>query len=242
MSTHPSPGGTAGTTVTPRSLSTDLSRRFADLPRREIHALCDLPTLADALVAAVSLLHGAAAHVGERTDRPFPTMRNLVVGYRLDEVPGWASGEIEDPALTTGVPEKAGVPGRIAIIQSVHVPISSWEHPDAGRYGMRRKQRWNRRRLRRMERLDILTTALSGAKVAVMTIDDCVRPPCVPDTWWHSIGLPLWWDARLAEGHSPDSARMMLGLIVTPDMLARMGFTSTGHPTLLPLRTRLAAG
>lgn len=44
-----------------------------------------------------------------------------------------------------------------------------------------------------------------------------------------------WWDDRLAEGHSIESARTVLTLLAPPALLARIEFTPTGHP--LP-RTR----
>lgn len=42
------------------------------------------------------------------------------------------------------------------------------------------------------------------------------------------LALGLWWDLRLAEGHTRESAQTMLALLVHPDVQSRLSFDETG--------------
>lgn len=46
------------------------------------------------------------------------------------------------------------------------------------------------------------------------------------------IVVRAWWKARLSEGHTPETARLMLSLIVPPDLLRTLTFPTDGAPIL----------
>lgn len=46
------------------------------------------------------------------------------------------------------------------------------------------------------------------------------------------IFLDLWWEARVADGCTPEAARMLLGLTVPTAMLRRLVFSESGPPVL----------
>lgn len=73
-----------------------------------------------------------------------------------------------------------------------------------------------------------LTGALDRLRLNPNTVDDTVSAQCPPsqtDMVRFHAALPLWWHARLREGHSAESARMMLGLIVDSDTWPHLVFT-----------------
>jgi hypothetical protein len=44
-------------------------------------------------------------------------------------------------------------------------------------------------------------------------------PPASSSRAWWGLVLTCWWQARIAEGHSPESARMLMALIAHPHLL-----------------------
>jgi hypothetical protein len=53
------------------------------------------------------------------------------------------------------------------------------------------------------------------------------------------VTLHAWWDARMSEGHTPESARLLLSLTASPSLLGALTFPDTGEtPTLAPFTLR----
>lgn len=197
--------------------------RLGGVPRRERHRLCDVPTLAEALVAAVRVIHGATAYATEGSRDDFPAiMRTLLVAYRLDEVEDWTQGRFRDFN-----PDHLPAIGRYAVIEVGHNAISEWERIATATRAWRYRGR-GRRTVRRT-RHDLLAFALSTIVAANYTVEDHVRDPR-SRTDFVGIGVPLWWEARLAEGYTPEAAWMMLGLTIDPSVLANLGYRETQHP------------
>lgn len=44
--------------------------------------------------------------------------------------------------------------------------------------------------------------------------------------------LPMWWEARISEGQTPESARMLLGLTLAPNTWPHLCWDKPGPPTL----------
>lgn len=47
-----------------------------------------------------------------------------------------------------------------------------------------------------------------------------------------SVLLPAWWADRLSEGHTPDTAALMVNLILPPSLTNQVEFTASGRPTM----------
>lgn len=57
-----------------------------------------------------------------------------------------------------------------------------------------------------------------------------VDEPRLRARWGSAVSL--WWDGRLAEGHTPESAHMMLALVAPPAVMAELRFDAAGVPRL----------
>lgn len=77
--------------------------------------------------------------------------------------------------------------------------------------------------LRALSRPD---TAMTGL-LAMPYADDFAL-----DVAMRSMVLAAWWDARMAEGQTPESARFLLSLTANPAMSAAVSFDSDGTPVL----------
>lgn len=89
---------------------------------------------------------------------------------------------------------------------------------------------FERVRARREFRLE---DAIDRLRLNPATVDETISTPCPPEQTamvrFHAA-LPLWWQARLLEGHTAESARMMLGLLVDPDNWRHLAFAEDGRP------------
>lgn len=85
-------------------------------------------------------------------------------------------------------------------------------------------------------RQDRVRAMLRLFTTGALTIDEQIRVPIVKGLAAAELRaisvIPLWWQARINEGHTPDSARMMMSLIVDSTTLARLDFTDTAPPVL----------
>lgn len=73
-----------------------------------------------------------------------------------------------------------------------------------------------------------LEAALADFILMPQTLTEAVRDD---GTWRIRAALvAAWWDTRLAEGHTPQSARTLLALLLEPDALARCGFLDEPSP------------
>lgn len=88
----------------------------------------------------------------------------------------------------------------------------------------------------RRDMLDRVTEGLSVKPDNLQTLAALFAEP-YDSTWMLHVrlntALGLWWDARLAEGHSVESANTMLGLLAHPTVTARLAYRRTdGCPRL----------
>lgn len=201
---------------------------FEALPRRQRNAILDQPTLAKALVETVKAVHGATAHATPYHGREHPAMRQLIVAYNADRVPDWTQRRFRH--LT---PDGLAETGRYITIDARHVTISEWERIAESTRGWRYLP--SRRGLIRRTRANLLLNSLyRSAGMGNYTVEDHLRDAIHADKWFQGIALPLWWEARLAEGYTPEAAWMMLGFLIEPALLATLVFRGEAHPVAHP--------
>lgn len=206
----------------------DLVRaRFDALPRRQRNAILDLPTLDDAVVAVIARIHGATAHASVYRRDDYPSMVNLLVAYNLDSVEDWTQRRFRD-----FTPDGLDLTGRFVTIEAGHVTLSEWERVAYATRGLRTLGR--KRRTIRAVRRNLLDSALGTATQGNYTVEDHLRYSLHADKYFQGIALPLWWEARLAEGYTPDAAWMMLGLTIDPHLLAPLVFRGERSPITHP--------
>lgn len=191
-----------------------LGARFEALSAAQVAALCARTSLGEALSATVATLHGVSPRV-------FWQDRHAGVGqaaWGLDGVPDRVGGRTEGTR---------GRVGQITIVEPAR-QLGGWGSPDGPEQARTRERR-----------RDILVEHLSRAMVTGRTLDTVVRLGMrAGDEWWMDlrIGFTLWWDTRIAEGHTPDSARTLLGLIAEPAVLAQFSFEDAAGPRLRTAR------
>lgn len=172
---------------------------------RRLRALCERETLAEATAAATALVVGVPVHhtpVGGPY-RPY----SHVVSFSLD-----------DTCCTAA-----------AVFTSTH---EAWSRLSPSREPRRRSKRLSRAAID--HRVSMLAQMLTQFKVDT-PIEELVRLPyAATGSRTVDIGaaLPLWWDARLAEGCAPEAARVLLALSVDIETMRHVEFTETGHPVL----------
>lgn len=183
------------------------------LSRREVAAMCAAPSLAEAVAATVQVMVGVPAYSAEFPDPRMIPSRH-VVSFSLDGV-----------HYIERFISKAGA--------------NAWD--EMARDEREGKKRWGwllsrqSRQIRRM-RLKRIQHALDQFALRTRTIDEVVMTaPLDAERWLTDMmaTLPLWRDARLAEGHTPESARMLLGLTCPPGTWARVRWTDEGRPTIV---------
>lgn len=204
-------------------LGTLLVDRFDALPRRTRNSILDRPTLGEAIVATIQHIHGATAYATEHYSDPLSTHRLLLVAYRLDDVDDWTQRRFQDLSVDS-LPET----GRYVQIAAGDTAMERWAtaHARGWRYLGRR------RRTLRHRRVLWLRFPLRSALLGNYTIDDHLHQSRTADQYVTGIGLPLWWEARMREGHTPESAWMMLGLTIDPTILATLVYRDQQHPVV----------
>lgn len=180
-----------------------VSRRWETLPDRTVADLCRIDSYPVALTAAVAVLHGAQALVLPSPYRP--NVQQVV--WLLDDIPD---------TLTKVVPtDRQPSPGQRGLIAGTTCSVgdeSDWAwgqegEPDGS------------------ERSDMLLFGLRRAAVYQHTLDDCLTIATTRPPMWRSyveVGLRLWWQRALAQGHTPDTARLLLSLSADPPTLAHV--------------------
>lgn len=92
-------------------------------------------------------------------------------------------------------------------------------------------------------RNDLLERAVNGLTILddAWTTQDVLGDPYRAVWSVHhrlDAALTLWWQARLDEGQTPETARMLLGLLAHPSVMAMVEADAEGNPVLPPLRKR----
>lgn len=66
------------------------------------------------------------------------------------------------------------------------------------------------------------------------TVEDFIASPHQPRGLMRDLGdvLPLWWESRLDEGQTPESARVLLGLTLAPNAWPHLSWDALGRPSL----------
>lgn len=181
-----------------------LRARFAVLDSGQVEDLCAYPSLAEAMVALISLLLDGTGHVLWESDR-------CEVGHLV-----WCLDSAPVPIGGRGAHRRGRV-GEITVIDQHH-----WASAPAGQ--------------ERARRFPLLAEHLTRAMTLGGTVDGLVRLEHRRNVlWWVDLraGVTLWWEARMAEGHTPASARTLLALIADPLVLRQFSFDSPAAPRLL---------
>lgn len=96
--------------------------------------------------------------------------------------------------------------------------------------------------LGRYHLLDTAVTTLTDEHAAPMTMAEAFEDETHPSDGTEALDgmqvalLQAWWDDRMAEGHTPASARLMLSLTLPTRLVARITYDPAGTPSLHPLR------
>lgn len=181
-----------------------LRARYADLTAGQVATVCASPTLAAAMVALVEMLLYGTGHVLWESD--LREVGHLV--WRLDTSPEPIGGR------STGQPGRVG---SMTVIDRGH-----WAAVPAGLEVARREP--------------LLAEHLGRAMAMGSTIDTLVRMQHRCNVlWWVDLraGVTLWWEARMSEGHTVESARTLLALIGDALVLRQFAFDSPAAPRLL---------
>lgn len=112
-------------------------------------------------------------------------------------------------------------------IEWLRYPVSGRDHTG---------QRAPNGREARTMRLILIQDVLTGLRVNHATIDEAVRTPYTATTTTGlalSSALPLWWAARLAEGHTQETAWTMLGLVSAYRTWSALTFPPDGGAPIL---------
>lgn len=192
-----------------------LRDRFEALPSPELGRLCAHETLAAAMVATIQTLTGV-------TPRLLPESGNNDISHLA-----WCVDGGRDPVGG----REANRPGRIAI-----VIVTDRRHQWT--LMTRRQFTFINRWQAQVTRIDMLREHLGRAMMSATTLDAGVRQPWRP-LLTHAMSLrmafALWWDARMVEGHTPESAWTLLSLIAEPSVLTRFTLTADGPHLPLPV-------
>lgn len=200
-------------TVAFRATAGPLHPHLARLSKRTLSDLCATATLGGAVAATVQSLVGVPVYCSPNVDPRTPYRH--VVSLSLDRV-HYASQDI-----TTGA-------------------ANAWTHPPVPSSSSTPRDRPESRRLSDQSnqmRLRQLADNLHWFEAPQSTIEKMVRFSYNDGARWPLVlaaVLPLWWDAQLAHGHNPDSARVLLWQTLETDAWARIGWAATGHPVLRP--------
>lgn len=89
---------------------------------------------------------------------------------------------------------------------------------------------------RRRDRLDVvLVLGSAPAPLASALGDPASALKVTPErTSKLAAVLDVWWQARMGEGHTPESARLLLSLLLDPENAARVVYDDTGCPQAVP--------
>lgn len=203
-----------------------LRTRLACLPETEADALCEQPTLGEALGMLVTTLHGVFACVVEEPgDGGLRDLQATRVYYCLDGVADHIEGDLR------GAP--AG-PDRMVSIHFNHRDADTWANAALAASP----------ETCRALRFDLLHGLLTMATVLRDPIDVRLTRR-YPDTLFSEIrwadlsaALTLWWHARQRHGYPPETAATMLHLILDPTVAAKVTFDPHGGlPVLAPPAT-----
>lgn len=97
---------------------------------------------------------------------------------------------------------------------------------------------WSLKESEPLERIPLLSRALTGRRVAAASINTTLQHdlrPGYPDTQGARIKacLAMWWDRHMHQDGTPESARMLLGLTVPLSTWQRLRFFGNERPVLV---------
>lgn len=179
-----------------------------------VREVCAVPTLDEALLAAWAMLVPSPAGSAGRVHE---TEHFTDVGFILSPATFQLPPPADTPADTPAAPAAGSALGRLATLTYTRTVGERW--------------RKNPVMSQRMETV----ASILGDACFVSTMLDLLIHPVTGHPVWGALALDTWWDARIAEGHTPESARFLLALIIP----ARTQITydpTTQRPTLPPTR------
>jgi hypothetical protein len=185
-----------------------LRARFEELPDAVLRRLCSHKTLTEAMVATVETLTGITPRVMAESGTNGISHLVWCVDGGYDRVGG----------------RQADLPGRVGSTVLTDPP-DRWTGASSRRLSFRA------RRQLRATRLQMLRKHLGWAMITGPTVDAGVRQswrPSLTRAMSLRVTFALWWDARMSEGHTPESATTLLALIAQPDVLPRFTMTAEG--------------
>lgn len=185
-----------------------LRARFEELPDAVLCRLCRHETLTDAMAATVETLTGVVPRVMAESGGNGISHLVWCVDGGYDRVGG----------------RQADLPGRVGSTVLTD-SRDRWSGPSSRRLPF--LSRWQLQ----VTRAQMLREHLGRAMVTGPTVDAGVRQswrPSLTHAMSLRISFALWWDARLSEGHTRESAATLLALMAEPDVLARFTMTAQG--------------
>lgn len=194
-------------TTIPGSVSDALQTGLREASREDRERILAAPTLEEALCDLIMMVHGRQAYVTTRT----PYSKTRVVAYSITGL-----AESLDPYA----PREPGHTV-VAAIDLGHPDYTEWIDCTPIT-----RPNWAR------EREELLIGTLIPMQVVPNVMEEMLTgvPGRTVSSHFSQIAVMTWWEARMAEGYTPDVARTLLALRATPEVLGYVEWLPDGTP------------
>ena len=204
-------------------ISEVLRCRLDRLSDEDAAVLCSEPTLGEAVVAAIALLHGAQAFVVQEPYEPgtLADLRSSRAYYSLHGVVDVIHGNPQ---------REAAAPDRIVSIHLTQRHADTWANTALAASP----------RTCTALRLDMLHQRFEECGLLLQPINVRITKPYpvmfAHPTWSDlSAAIILWWQARIRAGYTPQAAATMLHLVLDPSVHSQITVHLDGSaPSLAP--------